>query len=217
VNGGTALASRPPRFDRTDRLVVVSEDQDLPGWVHDWCRRAERELYAHRLSASGAGHRPAPADLLTEIVTLGADPILVVRRDTAGLGRSEVTAAIHDLPDDAPVLAAAADTARQLGAPLVLTHGLPVSFAERSVGLTMAEEHARRLLDTAAQRLVDDVPDVTVVTRLVRAHPHELVGEDLDTGLLVIGGPRRHVCDDLGLVARSALHHAACPLLIAPR
>lgn len=80
-----------------------------------------------------------------------------------------------------------------------------------------------RLWSTLAGRstrhgLVDDARDVDVVTRLARVHPHELVGEDLDTGLLVLGGPRRDVVDDdLGLVARSALHHATCPLLIVPR
>lgn len=125
--------------------------------------------------------------------------------------------ALHALPDDAPVLAAAADTARHLGVPLVLVHGLPMSFAERSVGLRSALEHARRLLDAAARQVVVDAPDLRVDTRLFRAHPHELVGENADTGLLVVGGPRRQVCDDLGLVARSALHHATCPVLIVPR
>jgi hypothetical protein len=61
---------------------------------------------------------------------------------------------------------------------------------------------------TSAQwdrRLAVDAPDLVVETRLVRVHAHELVGENLDTGLLVLGGPRRHVPDDLGLVARTAL------------
>ena len=78
-------------------------------------------------------------------------------------------------------------------------------------------EHGRRLLDAAAERLTADAPDLPVVTRLVRAHPHELVGEELDTGLLVIGGPRRHASDDLGLVARTAVQHATSPVLVVPR
>jgi nucleotide-binding universal stress UspA family protein len=100
--------------------------------------------------------------------------------------------------------------------PLVLAHGLPVSFAERSVGLRSALEHARRMLDTAARGLVDSTPDVDVLTRLVRVHAHELVGENLAGGLLVIGGPH-HGPDGLGPATRSALHHATCPLLIVPR
>ena len=67
------------------------------------------------------------------------------------------------------------------------------------------------------RRLAVDAPDLVVETRLVRVHPHELVGENLDTDLLVIGGPRRRIPDDLGLVARTALHHATCPVLIVPR
>jgi nucleotide-binding universal stress UspA family protein len=128
----------------------------------------------------------------------------------------QVTAALHDLPEDAPVLDAALETARLLGAALVVTHGLPVSFAERSVGLASAVEHSRRLLDAAARRLVAEATGLAVVTRLGPAHPHELVGEDLDTGLLIVGGPRRHGHDDLGLVARTAQHHATCPVLIVP-
>jgi nucleotide-binding universal stress UspA family protein len=127
------------------------------------------------------------------------------------------TTALHDLPDDEPVLAAAADTARRVGGPLMLTHALPISFAEHSVGLRSALAHAHHVLDAAARRLAADNPDLIVETRLLRAHPHELVGENLDTGLLVIGGPRRRFTDDLGLVARTALNHATCPVLIVPR
>jgi nucleotide-binding universal stress UspA family protein len=129
----------------------------------------------------------------------------------------QVTAALHDLPDDEPVLAAAADTARRVGGPLVLTHALPVSFAEHSVGLRSALAHAHHVLDASARRLAAENPDLIVEARLLRAHPHELVGENLDTGLLVIGGPRRGFTDGLGLVARAALNHATCPVLIVPR
>jgi nucleotide-binding universal stress UspA family protein len=163
------------------------------------------------------GHGPIVGGLLDTVVSLAVDPVLVVHPNSGDTDLRQVTAALHDLPDDAPVLAAAVETARQLGAALVVIHGLPVSFAERSVGLASALEHGRWLLDAAARRLVTEAPGLAVVTRLVRRHPHELVGEDLDTGLLVLGGPRRHGHDDLGLVARTALHHATCPVLIVPR
>jgi CBS domain-containing protein len=214
VNGGVALAPGPARRERAGRLVVLTEAADLPGWVHAWSHEVGWPL---RAAATTPGHRSSPGSLLAEVAALVADPVLVVPRDVADVGLSEVTAAIHDLPDDAPVLAAAADVARHLDAPLIVTQGLPISFAERSVGLQAALEYAHRLLDAAAQRLVDDFPDVHVVTRLVRAHPYELVGEDADTGLLVLGGPRRQTADVLGLVARSALHHVSCPILLVPR
>lgn len=217
MNGGLTLEPRPSLVDRADRLVVVGDTSSLPDWVRDWCRRTARELHKHPTQVRTPGHQPAPAHLVAAITAWAADPVLVIPLDAAGAEVRHVTAALHDLPDDAPVLVAAADTARCVGGPLVLTHGLPISFAERSVGLRSALAEARSMLDEAAGRLAADSPDLTIETRLVRAHPHELVGADLDTGLLVIGGPRRRVPDDLGLVARTALDHATCPVLIVPR
>jgi hypothetical protein len=128
----------------------------------------------------------------------------------------QVTAALHDLPDDAPVLDAAMETARLLGAALVVTRGLPVSFAERSVGLASVVEHSRRCSTRPPGGSSPRRP-ASPLSPGWSARPHELVGEDLDTGLLIVGGPRRHGHDDLGLVARTALHHATCPVLIVPR
>ena len=217
MNGGVALAPRPSRVDRRNRLVVVGETSDVPAWVRRWCRRTGRQLQLHPVPQTVPGHRPDPVHLLAEVTALAGDAVLVVSPGADQARPADVTAALHDLPDDFPVLAAAADTARHLDCAVVLTHGLPLSFAERSVGLRPALDHARLLLGEAAHRLADDAPDVHTVTRLVRAHPHELVGEDLDTGLLVVGGPRRHVPDELGLVVRSALQHATCPMLVVPR
>jgi nucleotide-binding universal stress UspA family protein len=217
MNGGTALAPRSPRLHRADRLVVVSGSPNLPAWIREWSDRAGTDVRVRTVPVGAPGHRPALSDVVAAITASPADRVLVVPPEPPDRPVRDVTAALHDLPDDAPVLAAAADTARHLGGTLVLTHGLPISFAERSVGLRTALDHGHHLLDDAAQQLDDDAPGVRVVTRLVRAHAHELVGEDLDTGLLVIGGPRRHVPDALGLVARTALHHAVCPVLIVPR
>jgi nucleotide-binding universal stress UspA family protein len=214
MNGGTALGTWPSRLDR---LVVVGESPDAPGWVQDWCNRTRLGPRIYRIPATTPGHRPIVGELLDTVIPLAVDPVLVLHPDSTDTDLRQVTAALHDLPDDAPVLAAAVEAARQLGAPLVVTHGLPVSFAERNVGLASAQEHGRRLLDAAARRIGAEAPGLAVVTRLVRAHPHELVGKELDTGLLVVGGPRDRVHDDLGLVARTALNHATCPVLIVPR
>jgi nucleotide-binding universal stress UspA family protein len=211
---GTTLATRPRRVGE---LVVVSDTPALPDWVWDWSRRAGRQLRVHTTPVRAPGHGPTPPGLLAAISAWAADPVLVVPTGSADNLLGQVTAALHDLPDDEPVLAAAADTVRQVGGPLVLAHALPVSFAEHSVGLRPALAHAHRVLDAAARVLAAENPDLTVETRLVRTHPHELVGENLDTGLLVIGGPRRGFTDDLGLVARAALNHATCPVLIVPR
>ena len=52
---------------------------------------------------------------------------------------------------------------------------------------------------------------------LIRAWPHEIVGELLDADLLVLGGPRSESNGQIGLVAASALRHAPCAVLLAPR
>ena len=71
------------------------------------------------------------------------------------------------------------------------------------------------------------MPSSSRATQLLRVRPHELVGEALDADLLVVGGPRtdtgrptagrRSSPAVSGLVAHSALHHAPCPVLLAPR
>jgi hypothetical protein len=129
-----------------------------------------------RIPVAAPGHRPTVAGLLDVVAPLTGDPVLVVPTDATEPELREVTVALHALPDDAPVLAAAAETGRRLGASLVAAHGLPASFAERSVGLAPAVERGRRLVDAAARQLATDAPGLAVLTCLVRAHPHELVG-----------------------------------------
>jgi nucleotide-binding universal stress UspA family protein len=126
-------------------------------------------------------------------------------------------AAVRDLPDDAQTVAEAAVSAAEMGAGLVVAHGMPLSFGERSIGLDAAIAHAHRLLDTAADKAAASAPGVDVQSWLARARLHELVGEDLDADLLVVGGARSDLSGGLGLVARSALHHAPCAVLLIPR
>jgi nucleotide-binding universal stress UspA family protein len=150
-------------------------------------------------------HRHGPADLL------GPD-------DTVRLAgyRPRVVAALGTLPDDEPVLAEAVATARRLDGELVLLHAVPLSFAERSVGLEEAVRAGERMLaeaSTAAGRLGRVPKEV----QLVRVRPHELVGEHLAADILVVGGPRAGRPDRLGPVARSASTYAPCTVVMVPR
>ncbi|MBO0852077.1 MAG: hypothetical protein J2P20_21635, partial [Pseudonocardia sp.] len=99
-------------------------------------------------------------------------------------------------------------------------HGVPPSFAERSVGMGAALAHGRWLLDIAARRVTAQVPGLAVSRRLQRAWPHELVGqagEMLDpTGLLVLGMPVDRRDGGVGLVASSALHFWPNAILFVP-
>jgi nucleotide-binding universal stress UspA family protein len=130
--------------------------------------------------------------------------------------RPRIVAALMALPADEPVLAEAVDSARRLAGELVLLHAVPLSFAERSVGLDQALLDGARLLATATA-LATARGQVPKEARLVRMRPHELVGELLETDLLVIGGPRSGPPGRLGLIAGSTTRFAPCTVLVVPR
>ena len=222
---GTALAM-PKASPVRDALVVVSEHPDIPAWVVDWCRRAGRAVQLQ--PAAGT-----PEACIGIVAGLAGRSVLVQRDATGGVAdgaadeaavpqaggrlRPRVVAAVQDLPVDAAVLTDAAEAAEQLDAALVLAHGVPLSFGERSVGLSDALERGGQLLAEAADLITSRYPGRTVTTRLVRMRPHELVGEELDADLLVVGGSHQRIPPRLGLVASSALQHAPCPVLLSPR
>jgi nucleotide-binding universal stress UspA family protein len=136
--------------------------------------------------------------------------------------RPHVVAALETLPDDDAVVADAVACAVAVGGALTLVHAVPRSFGERSVGLDGAVAHGLRVLEAAVAHAVALHPALVPATQLLRVRPHELVGEALDADLLVVGGPHSDHRGSvqpggLGLVAHSALHHAPCPVLVAPR
>jgi nucleotide-binding universal stress UspA family protein len=174
---------------------VVVDGPSVPGWVREWCRVTGRALTAGTAGRDAVHlRRPAP---LRQAPT--------------------VVAALRDLPGDAAVLDEAAETARVLGGVLVLAHGVPLSFGERSVGLDEALSHGEQVLEDARTQLARAAPGLPVEARLRRVWPHELVGEGSDADLLVVGGPHRGSHGRLGPVASSAVSHAPCPVLLVPR
>jgi nucleotide-binding universal stress UspA family protein len=210
TDSGAALATRG--LGDADRLMLVVDAATEPAvldWAARWCRRAARELDVRAV--------PSVPDL--QVPGELAEPAVLVppaAREPAG--PLSVVAALRELPDDASVLASAAEAAAELAGALTLVHAVPWSFAERSVGMDAALDRGHRLLGsglTLVRREYPDLPDVG--GRLTRARPHELVGGDLAANLLVLGGPRRGSRNELGLVTRSALHHAPCPVLVVPR
>jgi nucleotide-binding universal stress UspA family protein len=128
-----------------------------------------------------------------------------------------VVVALSDLPDEEMVLNTAAEAATYTGSALSVRHAVPVSFGPRSVGLGDAVDHGHLLLAAAHDQLATAHLALPVVTELRRMWAHELVGEGVDADLLVIGGPRLNSDRGPGLIARSAIHHAFCPLLLVPR
>ncbi|GAA2558877.1 universal stress protein [Pseudonocardia hydrocarbonoxydans] len=197
-------------------LVVVGGDA-VPGWVERWCARSGRDL-RRQLVPNAAPDRVGAIGMIAASAARAEGAVLALPSSApARRGPPRVVVAVRDLPDDAQAVADAAASAAQMGAGLVVAHGVPMSFGERSVGLDAALDRARRLLDAAVDEAALAAPGVAVEPWLARAQPHELVGEELDADLLVLGGPRADVPGRLGLVACSALHHAPCAVLLVPR
>ncbi len=199
-----------PPVDRRLALTVIVAEPAVPAWVTRWCRHADRQLRV--LSTTDS------LDRLQVIARLAGHSVLVPAPEESTRSKpGPVMAAVRDLPDDDSVLAEAAAAARELGVPVALTHVVPLSFAERSVHLDDAVRHGRWVLDCGVERLIATAPDVTVLPRLLRRRPHELVGEELEAELLVLGGPRPGFPVRVGSVASTAVQHAHCPVLLAPR
>ena len=152
-----------------------------------------------------------------EAVASAGDSVLIPRAEPPRAARPRIVAAVRSLPDDAGVLVEALDAAAHLNGQLVVLHGVPVSFGERSVGRAEAVERGHDVLRDARALVEGADTGVAVEVALVRAWPHEIVGERLDADLLVLGGPRGGSSDRLGLVAGSAVRHAPCAVLLAPR
>lgn len=199
--------------------VVGRPDSPVPRWASDWCDQTGFELARMpEPEPADDGWSRVVADLAAateNAATEAAAAVLVSRPSSRGPGAARVVAAVRDLPGDTSVLVEAAACAAAVQGTLLLVHGVPVSFAERSIGLDAAVSRGLAVLDAARDVVADT--GVETSTRLLRAHPHELVNEELEADLLVVGGPRPGRSSDLGLVARSAIQHAPCPVLVAPR
>jgi hypothetical protein len=206
----SALAPPSAPQRPADTLVVMAQQPDVPAWVARACRRSGRQVRIEPVPGTAE-------DCVRTVAALAGRSVLVMGPHDAGTGAARVVAAVRDLPSDAAVLAEAAAAAIELAAAVVPVHGVPLSFGERSVGLTDALARGHEVLDRAVAQLTGDVPGLTVLPRLLRVHPHELVGEGLDADLLVLGGPRHRIPARVGLVGCSAVQHAPCPVLLAAR
>lgn len=204
------VLERPTRH----RLVVLTEAMAAPGWAESWCRHGDRPLAIWHVTT----HSPhgAPTGLLRAVTDLAGHHVLITRATDAHVAPDRVVAALGRLPRDSAVLAESEACAEHLGVPLVLVHGVPVAFAERSVGLDEALEHGGRLLETAARRVSAGTPNLDVTSRLVRARAHELVTEVAASDLLVLGMSHNPTRPAPHLAGMSAIHYAPGPILFVP-
>jgi universal stress protein family protein len=195
-------------------LEALTRSPALPSWVSRWCAR--RRIRVHPRQIEPATPPWAPLRLLNALDRLPDRMVLIDRAVAACPDTATVVAAIDELPQDQNVLAAAIECATELDATLVLAHAVPLSFGERSVGLAEAESRGTDLLHRAAEQASAEAPWLTITTRQVRTHPHELVSGHLEADLLVLGRPSHPRDTGHGLVALSALTSGSCPLLLVP-
>lgn len=198
------------------RLAVIS-----PGSVPDWTRTVcpQRDIMAG--PPSSPGHLPsvgADEISMTTMAHLAARSAVLVLRAGEPPGRpGSVVAAIDTSPEDATVVAAAADTAARLGATVELQHAVPLSFGERSIGIPEAESQGVRALGHAASATTERHPELAPTIRLIRSWPHEAFGAGAVGDLLVLGGPRWATTPVLGATTTAALQLAPCPVMVVPR
>lgn len=222
--GSIALAPRPSGKGTSTVLDVVERPgSTLPEWVGAWRSRAGFEVTrrptmpgpASELCPGASGGWPRVIDDVAYSTAAGRTVLVnhPLRRASPG----PVVASVGNVVDDADALADAVYCAGALGSELVLVHGVPRSFAERSVGVESALRHGHDLLDSALTFVWREGPSVTVSSTMLRAHPHELVSSRLHARLLVVGGARLGSSGRLGAVALGAVQHAPCPVLVVPR
>jgi nucleotide-binding universal stress UspA family protein len=197
--------------------VVVLTAAEPPAWLGRWCRATGRHPRAAPVLAGGFGAGgTGPVELAVSNARLGS-AVLLHRAPWCGADAQRIAVGVKTLPDDGDAVVAAAQCAVAMDADLVVLHAVPTSFAERSVGLGAAIDRGHALLAHATRVAHRAAPAVGVTVQLMRALPHEIVGESLDANLLVLGGHRPVTYGALGLVALSALHHAPCSVLLVTR
>jgi nucleotide-binding universal stress UspA family protein len=209
---GQALAAPTDRA----QLVVFGDADPLPAWVERWDDRVggRRRVVVSR-TRRGLPTTSGAWDDLHAVERAAGTMVLVLPHTVIAPRR--IVVAVQDLPADEPVLHAAADAARALGAPVLVVHAVPTSFGERSIGLSEAVGRGEELVALGAQIIRRRCRTALVHRVLVREWPHEAVTDSLEADVLILGGPHRITRTGLGLTARAAVAHAPGSVLLVPR
>lgn len=191
------------------------------------------EAQGARLLVVGSHGRSGLRGLLAgsvsvHVATHAACPVVVIRPidgtcDTGSTPRSvaRVVVGVGRTPSCAPAIGFAFQAAWQRGIPLVAVHAWtpdpPADLEGVSARPSMAENFARRAVEKALTRWVDEFPAVPVVTSLVCGDPIQaLISESRGAALLVVGSRGRgHILGTvLGSVSQTVLNDARCPIAV---
>jgi nucleotide-binding universal stress UspA family protein len=138
--------------------------------------------------------------------------------------RGVVTAGVQDAVEAHALLRAGFEQARTQGARLVVLHAwwLASGFDVVVVDQAMREDWAARShaeLDPMLAPLSEEFSDVQVTVHVQHAPVIEAVLDAAEVSDVLVLGRRHHLLparSHLGPVARAALDHATCPVLITP-
>ncbi|GIH95780.1 universal stress protein [Planobispora siamensis] len=217
LDAGTARA-------RAEDPSVEVESRLLPGDPRLGLIQAAKEA---DLLVVGSHGRGGFMGMLVGSVALGVCghttcPVAVVRSAPAEQD-GPVVVGIDGSSAGAGALAFAFAEAAARGVELRAVHAWSGPLVEGVPGLlTPAEEREggeQRVLAEALAGWGEHYPDVKVVAQAVNGHPVEVLkGASTGAGLLVVGSRGRGELTGLllGSVSHSLLHHAPCPLVVAP-
>jgi nucleotide-binding universal stress UspA family protein len=134
------------------------------------------------------------------------DVVVVGGRPAAARDTGRTTVILRDDASDAATIATGVRFAVQRGDALhVVVHSCPAAR-----GLPEPGDRADQEAHAAADVVRRLAPDLVVDADTARGEPHEVVAGLVDTDLLVVGAR-----GELDTVARAALYHAGCPVLLA--
>jgi nucleotide-binding universal stress UspA family protein len=208
--------------------VEVSSELVVAGWVADQVARRgdEASLLVLEHRALGRVRRALGGSVVQSVAGRAPGPVISVPagHDPASETHGVVTVAVQHAAEAEHLLPAALAEAHRRGAALVVLHAwwLGSGHDDGVVDDTYRQEmrsQTRRELEPVVDRLRRTCPDVGVGISVVHAPPAEAVREATTSSDLLVIGRRHHrlpIGSHLGHVARSALAHSSCPVLVTP-
>ncbi len=224
----TLAAARAHAEDLAGGEVPVTADLVSTGWVVEQLVHCtdDASLLVLQHRSLGRVQRALGGSVVQSVAGRTNVPLISVPegRDPAADVRGVVTAAVQDPAESGDVLRTGFEEAHQRGAALVVLHAWWLGSAF-DVGVVddafRAEVEARTHaeLEPVVAPLRRDYPDVEVAVSVRHAPAVEAVLDGAESSDLLVIGRRHHLLplgSHLGHVARSALSHSSCPVLVTP-
>ena len=206
--------------------VVTGERVEGGPLVDQLVRRADRgRLIVLQHRRLGTLHRIVTGSTTNGVASKAEVPVVSVPDDwSPSAERSLVTVAVQDMDEAEWLLRAGFEQARARKTSLVVLHAwwMASGYDDAIVDDTMRQEwdaRSREALAPALSTLTNEFPDVEVAVQVRHAPPAEALLDAAEQSSLLALGRRHHLLplgSHLGPVARAALHHSTCPVLMVP-